>query len=207
MKYFIKLLACSLVLVWMTSAKSEVQMGVGLQFGQLDTSGTETEGTASDTSTRSKSFEEQFIGGDIFVEYIAGNGLTVGLSYVPLDIEIGAGSRKDANTEGDTGTRTASADVTDLTTLYANYPVSGDWYALAGVHMTTIKTEESLNASSYPDEDIFGYQIGFGLKQGNVKMELSYSDFEDIDISASGGNSNSVSADADAMALRISVGF
>ena len=148
MKYFIKLLASSLILVWMTSAKSEVQMGIGLQFGQIDASGTETEGSASDTSTRSKSFEEQFVGGDLFVEYI-GNGYTIGLSYVPLDIEMAAGSRTDSSSgadvasEADTGTRTAKAELSDLFTLYANYPVGGDFYALAGVHMTTVETTET----------------------------------------------------------------
>ena len=73
--------------------------------------------------------------------------------------------------------------------------------------VTTIETSETLNASSYPNEDITGYQIGFGQKAGNVKMELSYSDFEDISISASGGNTNSVTADADVVNFRISYGF
>ena len=45
------------------------------------------------------------------------------------------------------------------------------------------------------------------LWHGNVKLELFYSDFEDISLSSSGGGTNSVSADADALTLRLSYGF
>ena len=49
--------------------------------------------------------------------------------------------------------------------------------------------------------------IGIGKKSGKTKVELFYSDFEDISISSTGGNTNSVTADADALTLRVSVGF
>ena len=75
------------------------------------------------------------------------------------------------------------------------------------VTSATIKTEETLNESSYPDEDIFGIQVGIGQRLGNVKYELAYSDFEDIDISSTGGGTNKVSADADAVLFRLSFGF
>ena len=39
------------------SAKAEVQFGLGLLAGNLSVDGTEAEGTAADTSNRSKSFE------------------------------------------------------------------------------------------------------------------------------------------------------
>ena len=81
------------------------------------------------------------------------------------------------------------------------------WYALGGVHFATIETTENLPNSSYGNEDIYGYQIGLGRRVENAKVELSYSDFEDIDITASGGNSNSVSAEADSLQLRVSFGF
>ena len=156
-----------------------------------------------------------FYGADLFVEVVGDNGGTIGLSYVPLDFEIGSGSRTDTavataagGAENDTGTRTASADVSDLITLYANVPMgSNGWYALLGGHLATIKTSESLPNSSYGDEDVYGYQVGFGTRSGNRKIELSYSDFEDISIDATGGGTNSVSADADSLQLRISYGF
>ena len=146
------------------------------------------------------------------MEVVSDSGMTYGVSYVPVDVELGSGERTDANgsdpAENDDGTRSASADVSDLITLYTNIPVGGNgWYGLLGYHFATIETTETLNSSSYPNEDITGYQIGIGQRIDTFKYELSYSDFEDINISSSGGNTNSVSADADALTFRISFGF
>ena len=216
MRKIISSITGSILLFWTSFAQAEgVQFGVGLLAGQLSADGTETEGTAADTSTRSKSFEEAFYGADLFMEVVGDNGFTLGLSYVPVDIEIGSGSRTDTavatakgGAENDTGTRTASADVEDLITLYTNVPMgSNGWYALLGGHLATVTTSETLPNSSYGNEDIFGYQVGFGKRSGNIKYELSYSDFEDIDIAATGGNTNSVSASADSLQLRLSYGF
>ena len=194
------------------SVKADVQFGFGLMTGQVSTDGTESEGTAADTSNRSKSIDELFIGGDLFMEFVADSGMTYGISYVPVDVELGSGERTDVNgsdaAENDDGTRSASADVSDLMTLYTNIPVGDSgWYGLLGYHFATIETSETLNTSSYPDEDITGYQIGLGQRIDKFKYELSYSDFEDINISSTGGGTNSVSADADALTFRISFGF
>lgn len=210
-----KILALLSALFFLSTAsvKAEVQFGFGLMAGQLSSSGTETEGTAADTSNRSKSFDEVFAGADIFMEIVNDSGAAYGISYVPVDFELGSGERADADgsdpAENDNGTRKASADVSDLITLYANIPMgSNGWYALGGYHMTTIKTEETLNESSYGNEDITGYQIGFGRRiDNNFKYEFSYSDFEDINLTATGGGTNSISADADALTFRLSFGF
>lgn len=203
-----------LSLVCITSAKAEMSFGIGFMAGQVSSSGTETEGTAADTSTRSKSFDEFFVGADIFVEKELANGLTVGLSYVPVDVELGSGKRTDSSTgadatsEADTGNRSASADLKDLMTLYTNIPMGSEGvYGLAGLHYTEVSTSETLPNSSYGNETIYGAQIGIGKKTGNGKIELFYSEFEDIEISATGGNTNKVSADADALTLRVSLGF
>ena len=155
MKNFIRIIMCSSLLVWATSAKAEWQYGVSLMGGNLSSSGTETEGTAADTSTRSKSFDEIFFGGDIFIDYVTSSGVTYGVSYVPLDLELGSGKRTDSSSgadvasEADTGNRSASADVSDLITAYANIPMGGGgYYALLGVHMATITTSETLPNSS-----------------------------------------------------------
>ena len=210
----LNIFVATIMFMFFTSANAEIQYGIGIITGQTDISGSETEGTAADTSTRTKSIKEIFVGGDIFVEKVEDNGLTYGVSLVPLDIEIGSGSRTDTSTgadiasEADTGTRTASADLSNLITAYVNIPLhSSGVYALLGGHFTTVSTNESLNESSYPDEDIFGTQIGLGLREGKFKVELSYSDFEDISIASTGGGTNSISADADAMTLRLSYGF
>ena len=213
MKNILKFLAASLMIMSFSSVKAEIQYGFAITAGQADVSGTETEGTAADTSDRSKSIKETFVGGDIFIESISDSGMTYGLSYVPLDVKLGSGSRTDTSTgadvasEADTGTRTAEADLSDLVTAYANIPFgTNGWYTLLGVHMATVETTETLNTNAYPNEDIFGAQIGFGQRNGNMKYELSYSNFEEINISSAGG-ANSVSADADVLQFRLSYGF
>lgn len=209
MKKLLSIIFASFLLI--STAKAEMSYGIGLMAGQVSSSGSETEGTAADTSDRSKSFDEFFVGADIFAEKELGNGMIFGVSYVPVDVELGSGKRSDSNgadpDENDDGERKASADLSNLITLYGNFPLGGNGYALAGMHFTTVTTSETLPNSSYGDEDIFGYMVGLGTKTDNVKLELFYSDFEDISISSSGGGTNSVSADADALTLRLSYGF
>ena len=212
MKNILRILFCSVLLVWTANVKADIQFGIGGQVGLVSTDGTEKEGTAADTSDQTHSVEELFVGADIFIEHVGDNDGTIGLSYVPFDIELGSGSRVDVDgddaAENDDGTRKASADLTDFATLYANVPLgSNGFYGLVGFHMATITTSETLNESSYGNEDIHGYQIGFGKRDGNTKLELSYSDFEDISLSSTGGGTNSVTADADALTLRLSYGF
>ena len=110
MKNFIKIITGSVFLLWST-AQADIQIGVGLIAGQTDVSGTETEGTAADTSDRSKTLKEAFVGADVFAEYVTDSGMTYGVSFVPVDVELGEGSRTDvaAVSENDAGTRTASA--------------------------------------------------------------------------------------------------
>ena len=190
-------------------ANAEVKFGASLMVGQADTSGHELEaGSSSDKN--SKSIKETFVGGSIFVEAVGDNGLTIGLDYVPLDIELGSGKRTDPSgtTGRDSGTRSASADVVNLITLYTNIPVgTGGYYGLLGVHSATVETSETLPTSTYGNEDILGLQVGVGLRSGNAKFEFSYSDFEDITLNGVGGNSNKIEADADAMMFKIAYGF
>ena len=90
----------------------------------------------------------------------------------------------------------------------ANIPFGGNgFYGLAGYHLVTVSTAETLNESSYGNEDIQGYQLGIGQRSGNFKYEFAYSDFEDINISSTGGGTNSISANADALTFRMSYGF
>ena len=195
-------------------AKADVSYGVSLMYGEADTSGHELEsGSASDKN--SKSITETFIGGSLFIEASDDSGFAIGLDYVPIGLDIGDGKRTDSSSgaddtsEADTGDRSASAEIKNLFTLYTNIPVgSNGYYGLLGLHFTTIQTDETLPNSKYGDEDIFGFQVGLGMRSGNFKYELSYSDFQDINISASGGNTgNKIEADADAMMLRIAYGF
>lgn len=194
---------------------AQAGMGISLMAGQFNTDGTEKEFSGDNgPESNSKSLEETFYGASIFLEGTADNGVTFGIDYVPLALELGSGSRTDTavataagGAENDTGTRKASADVENLITLYTNVPVgSNDFYGLFGVHYAEITTSETLPNGTYGNKDLFGAQIGFGAKKGNIKYELSYSDFESISLSSSSGKST-VSADADALTFKIAVGF
>ena len=195
-------------------AKAEVSYGVSLMIGEADTSGHELEsGSASDKN--SKSIKESFYGGSLFIEARDDTGFALGLDFVPVGLDVGDGKRTDSSSgaddtsEADTGDRKASAEISNLITLYTNIPVgSGGYYLLGGLHFTTITTDETLPNSTYDDEDIFGFQVGLGMRSGNLKYELSYSDFSDIEINGKGGNSgNKIEADADALMFKIAYGF
>ena len=208
----LNIFVATIIFIFCTSVNAEIKMGFSLIAGQSDISGTETEGTAADTSNRSKDITEQFIGADIIVEKLMDSGMTYGISLVPLDVELGNGKRADTGagqdvaSEADKHTSEASASLTNLITAYTNIPV-GSYYALLGVHYTKVETDEKLLTASYDDVDLFGAQVGFGMRSGNLKYEVSYSDFQDIDISSTSGNINSISADADALLFKVSYGY
>ena len=177
------------------------------------TNGTENEKSGDvGPEKNSTSLDEKFLGASIYFEFEANNGWTFGLDYVPLDIEVGDGKRTDTTSDSnestdDSGTYSASADVQDLITLYTNIPIgSNGLYGLLGYHTADVTTTETLPNSTYGDTSIDGYQVGLGLKSGNLKYELSYSDFESISLTSSSG-STTVDADADAMMFKIAYGF
>ena len=204
----------SLMLIFsMSTLKADVNVGASVMVGNLDTSGTETEitdlGGATDKNT--KSFSESFLGASVFLELVADNGFALGIDYVPVDVDIGDGTRTDVTSDSnessdDSGTYKASASLEDLITIYANIPLGGSGvYALAGYHTVDVTTSETLPSSSYGDVDINGYQVGIGKKGDKYKFEFFYSDFEDIKLTASGGSaSHTIAADADAMGLKLS---
>ena len=211
---FLALIASSMLILSFSSLKADMSVGLSFMAGQADTSGHELEnGAAADKN--STSVKEYFYGASVFVEAVGDNGFALGLDYVPVDMDIGDGKRTDTSTgadatsEADTGTRSASASLEDLITIYANIPLGDQGvYALAGYHMVTVTTSEGLPNSSYGNDDITGYQIGIGRRADNYKLEFFYSDFDDVSLTATGGKgSHKIEADADAMGFKASVLF
>ena len=212
MKNKIIALITSLFLIFsITSLKAEMNYGISLMAGQANTSGHELENGAA-TDKNSADVEEFFVGGSIFVEIEGANGVALGLDYVPLEVEIGDGTRTDtaAVAENGSGTRKASASLEDLVTVYASFPlnVGTDLYGKIGYHMVEVTTSETLPNASYGNDDITGYQLAVGKDYGNFKGEIFYSDFEDVSLTASGGSgSHKIEADADALGVKISFSF
>lgn len=208
-KYFLGIITFLSITLLTSAAYSAA--GISLMYVDSDTSGTESEksGDVGPEVSAEKTVSEKFYGASVFVEGQLG-GITVGLDYVPLDIELGSGSRTDTasdtnETTNDAGTYSASADLEDLLTLYVNVPV-GPGYLLGGIHHVNITTAETLPNSTYGDKSVFGYQVGYGIKGDRLSIEAFYSDFESITLNSTSGSSK-VSADADAMGIKVKATF
>ena len=210
MKNYLKTLLGALTITTFTVSSAYSGMGVSFMYGMVETDGTETERTVSGVTseTNSKSRSENYFGGSIFAETEYA-GLTFGVDFVPLGVKLGDGKRTDTTSDAnettqEDGTVDAEATLEFLTTIYAHYPI-GDWYAGLGYHMTEVKTEDNLHTSNYGDQDINGFQYAIGKNSGNLRYELSYSDFEDISITSSNGDK--VTADADNLMFKLSYVF
>ena len=224
MKKIISTLGASFI--WMAliapANSGPVGIGVALQVGQYETSGTETEKavTGVTSETTNKTLKETFAGASVYAEYRRDNGFALGVDYVPTDISLGSGKRTDSDagestSDDDTGNRSASADIDGLTTIYAHIPI-GPVYVLLGYHSADVTTTETLQTSSYGNVSINGTQIGLGVKTEDSRMraQVSYSDFDAISLTATGNTiagdltgQNKITADADVLAFSVAFGF
>ena len=216
MKKFITILL-SFLFISFQSAKAEIGMGITGAVHYFDGDGTET--TRSSNQKNTGSHSEAVAVPELFIEAILDNGGALGLSYIPTR-DVGSKSRTDSNSEGDSGTYKADAELDNVVQVYADIPtpisVMGyDFYAKVGIQHVTLVTLESLNSgSTYPDEDLLGITLGFGTKgdlpYGNnlyYKAEATYTDFETYEADSSSSPSNSVEADLVDMALKFSIGY
>mgnify|MGYP001192599475 CR=1 FL=1 len=203
----------SLLFLTFQSAKADVAIGLTAAAHSLDASGTETTRTSNEKNVGGNT--EDVLVPEIFVEATADNGVSIGLAYIPTR-ELGNKSRSDTNSEGDTGTYTAKAELDNVVQIYLDYPVSeyngATVYVKGGIQHATITTLESLNSgSTYPNKDVLGYTVGLGAK-GDLpyantfyKFDLTYTDFEDYSADSSAGNK--VEAELEDIAAKLSIGY
>lgn len=202
----------SLFFVTIVSANAE-EYGVGITgaIHMLDASGTET--TRNSNEKNSGDHDETVLIPELFVEKFNDNGTVIGLSYIPVR-DMDSKSRSDTNSDGDTGTYKAAAELSDVIQFYTDIPV-GEVYGYQthvklGVQRVTLETLESLNSgSTYPDEDLFGLTLGYGVKgdlTGNMyyKGEVTYTNFEQYKATSNG---NKIEADLDDYAAKFSIGY
>ena len=214
MKKLITLIS-SFLLVTIVTANAEIGVGISGSFHNIDASGTETTRQSSEKNNGSHS--ENVLVPELFVENISDTGLAVGLSYIPTR-DMGSKSRTDSNSDGDSGTYKAAAELDNVFKLYADIPTGvqlygADTYVHVGVQHVTLTTLESLNSGeTYPNKDLMGATIGFGAKgdlpYGNnlyYKGELTYTNFESY--VATGTAGNKVDADLEDIAARLSIGY
>ena len=199
-------------------AYAEMSYGISGALTQIDASGSETEGG----ETNSGSADNVVLIPSVFVEYAISDNISIGLDYIPMtaDVSNKTKSRSDVETSV-TGTVTttatsrtqkAQAELENHLTLYANYDLGG-YYAKVGVAQVTLNTLDSLGTGSkYGNEDIYGGVFGIGRQEGNSRLELVYTDYEDISISSSVARTgvttnNKIDADLDTLAFKYSYVF
>ncbi len=203
----------SLILVSTVTAYAEVGIGISGAMMSIDGDGSETTRTSNQVNKGSHS--KTVTVPEVFVELLMDNGGALGVSYIPTR-DMGSKSRSDTNSEGDTGTYTAKAELDNVVKFYGDIPMGsfagGTSYLTLGLQHVELATLESLNSgATYPDKNLFGYTVGLGLK-GDVpygsnlyyKGEVTYTDFETYEADGAG---NKVSADLDATAARFSIGY
>ena len=195
------------------AVKAEIGVGVTGAVHIFMAEGTETVRQSGD-KVNGDHTEETLIP-ELFIEGMDDSGYTIGFSYIPTR-SVGSKSRTDSNSDGDSGTYKAEAELDDLVQVYFDFPISEvQGYPIHGkvaVQHATIKTLESLNSgSTYPDEDVLGLTLGLGTKgdlTGNFyyKAEATYTNFETYSADSSSTPANNIEAELEDIAHKLSIG-
>ena len=153
--------------------------------------------------------------------------MTLGVSYTPMDNEIGAKSRTDTQSEttdsassNDSGTYTAKADISEHATIYIEptYMPTDNFglYLKGGVSRVVVNSLESIafgeNSSAYGNETVLGGMYGLGAKIVHdsgllFKLEYTKTIYETVTMTSTTGNLNVISADPEIEAFRFAIGW
>ncbi len=207
------------MLTFVGKAYAEISFGVSASLTQIDASGTETEGGEKTSSTA----DNLVVVPSLFVEYGISDAISIGLDYIPItaDVSKNTKSRTDVETSvtgnaatvATSRTQKAQAELSNHTTLYANYMVTDTVFIKAGVAYVELDATESLGTGSkYGSEDIYGGAFGIGAKADNMRVELLYTDYEDISLKSSVARTgvtknNTIDAELDTLQFKISYAF
>jgi len=203
----------SLLFLTLVSAKAEMGIGISGAMHLIDGTGSET--TRTSNQVNNGSHDETATVPELFIEAIGDNGLAFGISYIPTR-DMGSKSRSDTNSDGDTGTYKAKAELDNVIKFYTDIPAGSiagyPTYIHFGIQHVTLTTLESLNSgATYPNKDLLGATVGLGTKGdlpfGNnlyYKGEVTYTNFETYEADGAG---NKVSADLEDYAARLSIGY
>ncbi len=209
-------------------ALAEFTMGVSGAIANIEASGTETEGNASEKN--SKTLNHILPVGSIFVEYndVMGTGLTLGIDYIPVTADVADGVQTRTDTElSVTGTdnhtsttrnQKAQAELNDHLTFYAAYNMNENFYLKAGYVTVDLETTESLDTGSkYGNTDMDGILFGAGFESemgSNMigRLELTHTSYEEISFKSSTArtgvtNNTVVDADIDVTQVKASIGY
>ena len=206
-----------------SSSNSDEGFGLGAAVGyyKVSADGTETEGTAADTSDRTESVSNNVFLPALFAEFEASNGFRLGFEYTPVAADVSDKVKQRSETavgvsgESTDGaiTRKAQAEVDGHYVVYAELPVYNNWYIRAGYTELDVTTTENsqTDGGNYGNKSgLSGYNVGLGTTgsagaNGYYKLAFEYTDFDTLSLSST--SNNSISADLDTMALRYSLGY
>ena len=195
--------------------------------GKVDTSGSETEG-GGDLETTSTTYQEAILYGSLFAEYTFGEmyGMTLGVSYTPMNSVLGSGERTDTNVAtkpdslDDDGTYKAKAKVSNHATIYIEptfMPTDNfGLYLKGGVSRVIVNSLETIaigeDSSAYGNETVLGGMYGLGAKVVHdsgllFKLEYTKTIYETVKMTSTSGNLNIISADPEIEAFRFAIGY
>ncbi len=218
MKKLLILVTVSSMLFVSNLFAAEFKFGVSAALTQIEADGSETEGG----ETNNGSADNLVIIPSLFVES-AGDRFSLGLDYIPFKADVSSKTKKTTKTETSvSGTATttstsrtqkAQAELKDHTTIYVNTMLTDTYYLKLGYATVDLITKDSLDTGSkYGDASLDGFVFGVGQNKGNLRYEVTYTDYEDLELTSSVARTgvttnNKIKADLDALAFRVSYAF
>jgi hypothetical protein len=205
-------------------------LGVTGSMAAIQAEGTETEGTAADTSDRTHTAQNTVIIGSVFAEYTFDGlgGITLGYDMIPGSADVNSDvtkvTRIQTSVDGTAAevttseTRTAQAEVDGVHTIYLDIPVTGGWYGKLGYTEMDITTQEAFSGDggSYGNASVDGIVYGAGFKgemgsSGFYKIETTMTEFDSLTLTETGQTTdspaNKITADLDVTKATIALGF
>ncbi len=205
-------------------------IGVSLSVGNLEADNASENFTGAHSSSASPgdvkkqasaegdAVEGQFAQGSIFVEATLGDRFSIGLDYVPQDIEsettenitnVANGGEIDAQ-----ATNTVQVDFTDLYTVYAKINFNENvYFKLGHVQVDVITNEALATGGGYGNGDLTGTTVALGYQHNFnsnmfARVEGFQTEMDGITLTNTTDSTKSVSADGvDLMGMTLSLGI
>ena len=205
-------------------------IGVSLSVGNLEADNASENFTGAHSSSASPGdvkkqasadgdeVEGQFAQGSIFIEASLGDRFSIGLDYVPQDIEsettenitnIANGKEVAAQ-----ATNTVQVDFTDLYTVYAKINFNENvYFKLGHVQVDVITNEALATGGGYGNGDLSGTTVALGYQHNFnsnmfARVEGFQTEMDGITLTNTTDSTKSVSADGvDLMGMTLSLGI
>ena len=178
--------------IWLLTVSSAMSIspsiGISGNMAVYAATGTEKNfneaGSAVDTTVDEHgAFAPEY--GSVFVELGLTDAISLGVDYVPNTI----GTPENTSQEDESNQRTVSAEIEDLTTMYAkiNLPLGGTYLKVGYSHAEITSKEQGGSGNSYGNDNTSGYTVGLGYNHElaggiAVRLEVTGSDFSDVKV-------------------------